>query len=188
MNRFSLGALLGLFLLGSPAFAHEGVMHAGCATGQSFSAGLVSVAGAYLRATPPGAKAAGAYLTLINNGNESDTLTGATSEAARNVAIHSMTMNDGVMEMAPVEGGLTVRPGASVAFEPRGFHLMLTGFEQPFVEGDCVQMVLHFDKSGDLPIELNVGGFAQDAPPDGPGAAPAPTEHDMSGMQSMEGM
>ncbi|HWA18245.1 MAG TPA: copper chaperone PCu(A)C [Devosia sp.] len=189
-RRVALAATI-FAILSVPALAQGGLVPEGCATGQSFSTGPVTVSGAYLRATPPGAKAAGAYLTLTNTGTESDTLLGATSEAAAEIAVHSMSMNNGVMEMAPVEGGLPIPPGGSVALEPKGFHLMLTGMDQPFVEGACVQMVLHFEKSGDLPIELNVGGFAQNAPPDGTGATPAPMDHDMgdiSGMESMEGM
>lgn len=160
-------------------------MHEGCASGQSFSSGLVVVTGAYLRATPPGAKAAAAYMTLSNIGNETDTLTSVTSEAAANVALHSMTMKDGVMEMAKVEGDLSILPGENIVLEPKGLHLMLTGLEQSFDEGACLEMILHFDKGKDLPIELNIGGFAQDGPPDGTAAAP---DHDMSGMSSMEGM
>jgi copper(I)-binding protein len=170
------------------ALAHKGVLHQGCPTGQSFSAGSVTVTGAYLRATPPNAQSAGAYLTLSNSGSDADTLVSASSEAASDISIHSMSMVDGVMKMAPVEGGLAIPPGGSVSLEPMGYHLMLTGMEQPFVEGACVEMVLHFAKAGDLPIELNIGGFAQDAPPDSSGTRPAPMAHEMSGMSSMEGM
>jgi periplasmic copper chaperone A len=188
MFRISSCALAALIILSSApiAFAHKGVLHDGCPTGQTYSSGLVTVSGAYARATPPGARAAGAYLTLTNTGNETDTLTGATSEAAHDIQIHQMSMNDGVMEMAQVEGGLSILPGSNVVLEPMGFHLMLMGMEQPFVEGQCIEMVLHFDKGGDMPIQLNIGGFAQDAPPDGTGAAPM--GHDMHDMSSMEGM
>ena len=188
MLRFSTCALAALLFVSSAglASAHHGVLHKGCPVGQSFTSGTVTVAGAYVRATPPNAKSAGAYLTLTNSGSDPVTFTGVTSEAANDIAIHSMAMKDGVMEMAPVDGGLVVPPGGSVALEPMGYHLMLTGMEQPFVEGQCIEMVLHFDKAADLPIQLNIGGFAQDVPPDGTGAAPM--DHDMHDMSSMEGM
>jgi periplasmic copper chaperone A len=188
MFRFSTCAIAALFLVSSAtlALAHHGVLHDGCATGQSFTSGPVTVEGAYVRATPPNARAAGAYLMLTNTGSEPATLTGATSEAAHDIEIHEMSIKDGVMEMAPVDGGLAIPPGGSVALEPMGYHLMLMGMEQPFVEGQCIEMVLHFDKAADLPIQLNIGGFAQDVPPDGTGAAPM--SHDMHDMSSMEGM
>jgi copper(I)-binding protein len=190
MHRFSSCALAALLIASSAslASAHHGVLHKGCPTGQSFTSGPVTVAGAYVRATPPNAQAAGAYLTLTNAGSDPVTFTGAASEAATDIAIHSMAMKGGVMEMAPVEGGLAIPPGGSVALEPMGYHLMLTGMEQPFVEGQCIEMVLHFDKAADLPIQLNIGGFAQDVPPDGTTALPSDGGHDMRDMSSMEGM
>jgi periplasmic copper chaperone A len=178
--------VIALALLSTPAFAHKGVLHDGCPTGQSFNTGLVTVSGAFVRATPPGARAAGAYLTLTNTGNEADTLTSVHSEAASEVSIHSMSIEDGVMKMAPVEGGLSVIPGEVLKLEPMGYHLMLTGMEQPFAEGQCVEMTLDFDKAGPLKVQFNIGGMAQDVPPDGTGAAPM--GHDMHEMSSMQGM
>jgi len=42
---------------------------------------------------------------------------------------------------------------------------MLTGLSAPFVEGQCLGMVLHFAKAGDLNIELNIGSITQNGPP-----------------------
>ena len=175
-----------VLLATAPAFAHKGVLHEGCPTGQSFNSGLVTVSGAFLRATPPGAKSAGAYLTLFNHGNETDTLLSVHSEAAANVAIHSMSVTDGVMKMAPVEGGLSVLPGETVALEPMGYHLMLTGMEQPFVEGQCVEMILEFDKAGPVKVQFNIGSLTQGEAPTGEVAAPMEgMDHDMSSMEAM---
>lgn len=182
MIRSTLRAVLAaasLFVV-SPAFAHHGVIHTGCPVGQTFTLGEMSVTGAFARATPKGAQSAGAYLTVSNAGTVGDTFMGATTAAASDAALHSMGMKGNVMQMAPVEGGLEVPPGGSVVLSPMGYHLMLTGMEQPFVEGQCIEMVLHFAKAGDLPIQLNIGGMAQDTPPD---AAPSEMpSHDMSGM------
>jgi copper(I)-binding protein len=179
-------ASLVVLLLSSPAFAHKGVLHEGCPTGQSFNSGLVTVSGAYLRARPPGAQSAGAYLTLVNTGNETDTLLAVTSEAAASVAIHSMSVDDGVMKMARLEGGLSVLPGETVKLEPAGYHLMLTGMEQPFVEGQCVEMVLKFDKAGPVAVQFNIGSLTQrDAPAGGAAAPMEGMEHDMSAMEGM---
>jgi copper(I)-binding protein len=182
-------ALVGLVVLlaTNPALAHKGVLHEGCPTGQSFNSGLVTVSGAFLRATPPNAKSAGAYLSLFNHGNETDTLLAVHSEAAANVAIHAMSMEGDVMKMAPLEGGLSVLPGETVTLEPMGYHLMLTGMEQPFVEGQCVEMVLEFDKAGPVTVQFNIGSLTQGEAPTGEMTAPM-AEHDMDDMSSMEGM
>jgi copper(I)-binding protein len=165
MTRLRIAAFAALLLVSAPAFAHEGVIHTGCPTGQSFTVGGLTVTGAFIRATPKAAQSAGAYLSVSNTGPDADTLTGASSEAAGDIALHLMKMNGNVMEMSSVEGGLAIPPGGSASLDPMGYHLMLTGMGQQFVEGQCVEMTLHFAKAGDLPIELNVGSFAQSAPP-----------------------
>ena len=172
MNLLHSAALAALLSTSSISFAlaHEGVIHEGCATGQRFTQGDLTVTGAYMRATLKGAQSAGGYLTIANTGTTADILTGASSAAAGDIAIHQMKMNGQVMEMSPVEGGLEVPAGGSVSLDPMGYHLMLTGMTQPFIQGQCVQMVLHFAHAGDLPIVLNIGGIAQK---EAPGGAPA---------------
>ena len=106
------------------------------------------------------------------------------------VSIHQMKMNGNVMEMSAVEGGLPVPAGGTVSLDPMGYHLMLTGMTAPFVEGQCLEMTLHFAQAGDIKVQFNIGGYAQKVPPaDG---TPAPSM-DMSGMEmssmsSMPGM
>jgi copper(I)-binding protein len=182
-------ALAALLLVSDPtlAFAHHGVIHTGCPVGQSFSASGITVTGAFIRATPKGAQSAGAYFSVANRGSEADTLLGASSEAASDIGLHSMTMNGQVMEMAPIEGGLAIPPGGSTALAPMGNHLMLTGMEQPFIAGQCVEMVLHFAKAGDVPIQLNIAPLGADGPPtDRPSEMPSMEmsgmDHEMSSM------
>ena len=165
MARLRTAAFAAILLLSTPAFAHEGVLHDGCPTGQSFAAGGITVAGAYVRATPKGAQSAGGYLTIANTGSTADTLTGVSSEAASDVGLHQMKMTGNVMEMAPLDGGLIIPPASSVSLDPMGDHLMFTGMDQPFVEGQCVEIILHFAMAGDLPIQLNIGGYGQNTPP-----------------------
>jgi copper(I)-binding protein len=185
MTRFSPTALLAALAFAAPslAFAHEGILHDGCPTGQSFTAGGITVSGAYARATPPNAQSAGAYLSIANAGPNDDVFTGASTEAARETSLHQMKMAGDVMEMSALPDGLPVPAGGTVALDPMGYHLMLTGFSQPFVKGQCLEMILHFARAGDLKVELNIGGFAQSAPPSG-SDAPAEPSHTMD-MSSM---
>jgi copper(I)-binding protein len=179
MTGFRSAAMAALLLIISPAlaYAHHDVMHDGCPAGQSFTSGDITVTGAYTRATLPGAKSAGGFLSIVNSGTTADRLTGGASEAARLVEVHEMKMVGDVMEMARVEGGLEIPAGGSVDLVPGGFHVMMMGMEQAFEEGECILVTLHFEKAGDLEIMLNVGGVGQDAPVMG---------HDMDGMSSMQ--
>jgi len=181
LPRFAIAAVTILF---APtfAFADSGVS-TGCATGQIFSAGPITVTGAFVPAPPKGAPTAAAYMSIANSG-DTDTLTGATS-AAGALGLHQMKQNGSVMEMAPVDGGLAVPAKGSVTLDPMSYHLMLTGLAQPLAEGQCIDMTLHFAKAGDLAIELNVGALGSKT---APGAADASEPMDMSGMGSMPGM
>ena len=183
MNRTLAAAALASSMLATPALAGAGILPS-CPTGQSFAANGITVTGAYIRGMVKGAQVGGAYLSIANTGSAADSLTGASSAAATDITLHQMRMNGNVMEMSAVEGGLAVPAGGSVALDPMGYHLMLTGMTQPFAEGECVQMVLHFAKAGDIAVELNVGGVAQREPPSGASSAPM---EDMPGME-MSGM
>ena len=183
MTLLRSAALAAILCISAPslALAHHDVVHGGCPTGQSFTAGLITVTGAFTRATPASAQSAGGYFTIANAGPTADTLTGASSEAAGEISIHQMKMKGDVMEMSPVEGGLAIAPGGSVSLSPSGYHLMMTGMSQTLHEGECVNLTLHFAQAGDLSIQLNVGGMAQQTPPTGE-LRPSEAPMDMSGM------
>src|SRR5262249_39356077 len=145
--------------------------------------GPITVTGAFARATLKGAASAATYFTVRNTGTTADTLVGADTPAAKSASLHSMRMNGNVMEMSAVEGGLAVPPGGSLQLDPNSYHMMLTGMVAPYVEGQCLEMTLHFAGAGDLPITLNIGGFAQEMPP---GAASAPSRMNMVSIPSMD--
>ncbi|RYE09349.1 MAG: copper chaperone PCu(A)C [Hyphomicrobiales bacterium] len=182
MNPYRLAAVAALLALSTPSFAHNGLVHGGCAVGQTFSANGISVSGAFTRAMLPNAGAAGGYLSIDNAGAEADTLTGASSQAAAIVEVHQMKMEGDVMKMAAVEGGLEIPAGGSVALEPMGYHLMFMQIDVPFKEGDCVEVTLHFAKAGDVPVVLNIGSVAQKEPVMDHGDH---GDHDMSDMSEM---
>ena len=54
------------------------------------------------------------YMTVINNGTAPDRLSCVSSDASDKCQLHSMTTENGVMKMRPVEGGLEIKPGKTV--------------------------------------------------------------------------
>lgn len=190
MTRHTVAAVaISSLLMASPALADSALL-ASCPTGQSFTAGDITVTGAYARSTLASAQSAGGYLTVTNTGSAADTFTGASSPAASTIDIHQMKMNGQVMEMTAVEGGLTIPPGGTVSLDPMSYHLMMTGLSGPLVKGQCVPMVLHFARAGDLAVQFNIGGIAQNGPVTDDGASSSAMPMDMSGMSSddMSGM
>jgi uncharacterized protein YcnI/copper(I)-binding protein len=127
-------------------------------------AGDLMIATAWTRATPPGAKVAGGYVTITNNGKTSDRLTGGSFDSGDHIEVHEMSMTDGVMKMRPLADGLEIKPGATVKLEPGGYHLMMMGLTKPLAKGDKVKAQLQFEKAGKVEVELDVNAVGATAP------------------------
>lgn len=140
----------------------------------AIKAGDLTIETPWLRATPAGATVAGGYVRLTNTGTAPDTLTGAAIPLAGRGAIHSMTMEGGVMRMAPVAGGLTIKPGETVTLKPGGFHLMFEDLASGPKAGETVRGTLTFARAGTVPVTFAVAPIGAQSP----GAAPAGAEHD----------
>lgn len=135
-------------------------------------AGAIAIETPWLRATPAGAKVAGGYVTLRNTGTEPDRLTGAAIPQAGRAEIHSMTHEGGVMKMAPVEGGLALAPGTSVALKPGGYHLMFLDLKDGLKAGETVAGTLTFERAGTVPVRFTVAPIGAQGPgAQGPGTA-----------------
>jgi uncharacterized protein YcnI/copper(I)-binding protein len=130
----------------------------------SFKAGSLTVTAPWTRATPKGAPVAGGYLTVTNNGAESDRLVGGSFPGADRVEVHQMTMDNGVMHMRPIPDGLEIKPGQTVALTPGSYHLMFTGFKGQLKAGDQVKGTLTFEKAGPVEVTYQVGAMGGPAP------------------------
>lgn len=97
-----------------------------------------------------------AYFNLLNVGGAEDTLIGASTDVAGLVEIHTMIMNGEVMEMRPLEGGLTVAPGDIAVLEPGGIHVMLMNLPDALEEGTAFSLTLHFASGADITIGVPV--------------------------------
>jgi len=115
--------------------------------------GEVQITAAWARATPGGAQAAAAYVTLESPAG--DRLTGVSTPAAEKADIHEMSMDNGVMKMRPVEG-VDLPPGQKVTLKPGGYHIMLTGLAKPLVEGQSFPLTLDFAKGGARQVTVSV--------------------------------
>lgn len=126
----------------------------------TYKIGDVTVAAPWSRATPGGAKVAGGYLKITNNGSAPERLVSATASAAGRVEIHEMSMVSGVMRMRPLNDGLTIKPGETVELKPGGLHVMFMDIKQQFKQGDAIKATLQFEKAGKLDVVFNVGAVA----------------------------
>jgi copper(I)-binding protein len=134
-------------------------VHAG-----EIAVGNLVVKQAWSRATPGGALVAGGYLTIENKGSLPDRLLSGSTDAARKIEIHEMTMDNGVMTMRPIDGGLFIEAGKTVKFEPGGRHLMFIGLAAPFREGEQVSVSLTFESAGKVTVPFAIQGIGARAP------------------------
>lgn len=125
----------------------------------TFKLGDLTVTSPWTRATPGGAKIAGGYLKITNNGTASDRFIGAKSEEADHLELHEMSMSDGVMMMRPLPDGLEIKPGETVELKSGGYHLMFMDIKLPFKQGDMIRATLQFEKAGSLDVKFSVRGL-----------------------------
>jgi copper(I)-binding protein len=139
-------------------------LFAGAASAENFSAGSLEIDNPWIRATPRGAGVAGAYMTVVNKGTEADRLMGGSIAGVSRFEVHRMVMDGNVAKMRPVEGGLEIKPGQSVALTGDPFHVMLIGFKQPFQQGQHLKGTLEFQKAGKVDVEFTVEPIGAKAP------------------------
>ncbi len=126
---------------------------------ETFGKGDIVVETPWTRATPGGAKVAGGYMRITNNGSESDRLIGGSSDIAERFEVHSMEMVGGVARMAPVEGGLKIPPGETVELAPGGYHIMFMGLGRAIKEGERVTGTLVFERAGTVDVVYPVAAM-----------------------------
>jgi copper(I)-binding protein len=151
LSRFTCAALASC-LLSQPLHAENAV------------SGNLVISQAWSRATPGGAKVAGGYLTIENRGAVPDRLLCGSTELAKNLEIHEMAVNGGVMTMRPIADGLTIAPGSSVKFAPGGYHLMFVDLNAPLRQGERVPVTLTFERAGAIKTMFDVQAMGAQAP------------------------
>ena len=118
----------------------------------------INVEGAWGRPSPMVASAGAFYMTIRNTGSEADILLSAQSTACGTVELHESYMkDDGSMGMKMVEGGrIDVPAGASVELKVGGLHVMCIDKKADFKTGDKYKLVLTFEKSGAINVEVEI--------------------------------
>jgi len=129
-----------------------------------YDVGPIHIAQPWARATPKGAAAGAAYMTITNTGKTPDKVNCVSSDASAECQIHTMTMDNGVMKMRPVEGGLEIKPGETVTLAPGGLHMMLVNLKRPLEPGKSVMATLKFDNAGSVDVTYPIAAIGAAAP------------------------
>jgi len=129
------------------------------ASAHEVTAGALTIQHPWARATVATAKVGALYLTVRNRGTEADRLTGVSTDAAEKCELHLSETSNGVMTMQMVDG-VDVPAGGTATFVPKGAHIMLMGLKAPLKKGAHFPATLHFEKAGDVAVDVLVQGIA----------------------------
>jgi periplasmic copper chaperone A len=143
MNRIILIAAA-LCLLALPAQAADVMV------------GHLKISVPWARATPKGAGVGGGYMTITNMGSEPDRLIGGSTAISSRFEVHEMKMDNGVMKMRPIAGGLEIKPGQTVTLKPGGYHVMFVGMTRQLKKGQHFKATLQFAKAGKVDVDFTV--------------------------------
>jgi len=143
--RTAAPAAFGVLLLGSVFAVH--------AFAAEVKVGDLTIVEAWARATP--VKTGAAYISVRNDGDTADRLTGVSSDVAQMTHLHQSKEENGVMQMRPVDG-IDLPPHATVTLKPGGNHVMLMGLANPLKAGDTFPLALTFEKAGATTVTVTV--------------------------------
>lgn len=119
----------------------------------------------WARASAGHGDAGAVFMAIANTGGTDDKLVAAATANAKKTEIHETKMEDGVMKMRMLMGGLTIPAGGTVTLKPMGLHVMMMGVTEKLVEGETLTLTLTFEKAGSVVLAVPIAG---------PGAMMAP--------------
>jgi hypothetical protein len=130
-------------------------------SGKAAAPAGLTVAKAWARATPGGAKVGAGYLDIVNSTGADDVLLSAAAPVvAGKTEIHEMKHEDGIMKMRALADGLTIPAGRTVSLSPGGLHIMFLDLKAPLTAGQSFDLELTFKSAGKMTVPVTVGDIA----------------------------
>jgi periplasmic copper chaperone A len=117
-------------------------------------AGDITIVDAYARSS---SKSGAVFMQIINSGDTDDRLISASSSVSKMVGLHTHIEDaNGVMMMREVEGGFLVSANDQHLLERGGDHVMLMGLKAALEDGGSVDLILTFEKAGEITLTVPV--------------------------------
>ena len=96
------------------------------------------------------------YFTIVNNTADIITLNGITSNIAKKQEIHEVILENDTYKMRPVKNGLSIKPGESLVFKSKSYHVMFFNINNTHKTNEMLQATLQFDKKVSIKIMFKV--------------------------------
>jgi periplasmic copper chaperone A len=132
-------------------------------------AGDLLIETTWLREPPDGARVAGGFMRITNQGQSPDRLIGGSTAFAKRLEVHEMAVVDGVMRMRELTAGIEIKPGQTVELKPGGLHVMFMELVERPKAGESRKTTLVFEKAGKVEIDMTVTPLGNRAPAKGHG-------------------
>ena len=127
-------------------------MLAAVAYAQDPKVGTITIGHPWARATPGAVKNSAAFMVFDNQG-AADKLIGVSGDIAKDIQIHSMSTEAGVMKMREIKS-LDIPANGKAELKQGGFHVMLIGLKDGLKEGATFPLKLKFEKAGEVTVEV----------------------------------
>ncbi|VVO46280.1 hypothetical protein PS900_00045 [Pseudomonas fluorescens] len=133
------------------------------ANAQEYKVGALQIAHPWSQELPPNAPTVAAYFVIDNQGKTADRLLSVDTPIAGEAQLHEHVMQGDMMKMQHVPS-VEVPAGDEVTFAPMAYHVMLLNLKDRslLTDGKRFPMTLHFEKSGDVTVEVAVQKQAPD--------------------------
>ncbi|CAI8872119.1 MULTISPECIES: copper chaperone PCu(A)C [unclassified Pseudomonas] len=134
------------------------------ANAHEYKVGELEIAHPWSQELPPNAPTVAAYFVIDNQGQTADRLLSVDTPIAGEAQLHEHVMQGDMMKMQHVPS-VEVPAGGEVTFAPMAYHVMLLNLKDRslLTDGKRFPMTLHFEKSGDVTVEVAVQKQAPDA-------------------------
>ncbi|PMQ13791.1 Diaminopimelate epimerase [Pseudomonas sp. AD21] len=122
-----------------------------------YKAGELEIAHPWSQELPPNAPTVAAYFVISNPGKTDDRLLSVDSPITDQAQLHEHVMQGDLMKMQQVPN-VVIPAGGKVTFAPMAYHVMLLNPKDRSLlsDGKRFPLTLHFEKSGNVTVEVAV--------------------------------
>jgi periplasmic copper chaperone A len=120
--------------------------------GADVKQGNITIGHPWARATPGAVKNSAAFMTLSSK-DSADKLIGVSGDVAREIQIHTMVTEAGVMKMREIKS-LDIPANGKTELKPGGLHIMLIGLKDGLKDGQKFPLKLKFEKAGEVTVQV----------------------------------
>ena len=122
---------------------------------QNIFAQELSFSDVKIRLVPPTSTVSALFMKVENKSNEKISITSIESNLADQVELHNMIMENGSMQMRPVEK-IELNAKATTELKRGGLHVMFINLKKPLKEGETHKLKINLSNKKSQMIEAKV--------------------------------